>query len=87
MERRNTVFDSWFRALAATGAVTNVESKANAKIVRHKAGNFLKVLKGAIGTDFFNKIYFQLTHLLKESSDLFLGFTCRWSTYTNVATS
>ena len=53
VERRDTVLDSWFGALAATGAVTNVESKVNAMIVRHKAGNFLKVLKGAVGTDFF----------------------------------
>ena len=57
VERRNQVFDSWFGALAATGAVTNVESKANAKIQRHKSVNYLKVLKGAVGTDFFNKIY------------------------------
>ena len=81
MERRRQVFDSWFEALAATGVITNVEGKENAKIQRHKAGNFLKILKGAVGTDFFNKIYYQLTKQLKESNDLFLGFTCRWSTF------
>ena len=61
VERRRQVFDSWFEALAATGAITNVEGKENGKIQHHKARNFLKVLKGAVGTDFFNKIYYQLT--------------------------
>ena len=50
-ERRRQVLDSWFGALAATGAITDVEGKDNAKIQHHKAGNFLTVLKGAIGTD------------------------------------
>ena len=67
--------------MAATGAITDVEGKQNAKIQRHKSGNFFTVLKGAVGTDFFHKIYYQLSSLLKESSDLFLGFTCRWSTF------
>ena len=31
--------------------------------------------------DFFHKVYYQLTSLIKESSDLFLGFTCKWSTF------
>lgn len=66
VEKRRQVFDSWFEGLAATGAVTNGESKENAKIQRHKAGNFLKVLKVAVGTDFFNKIYYQLTKQLKK---------------------
>ena len=81
LEGRRQVFDSWFDALAANGTVTRVESKENAKIQRHKAGNFLKALKGSIGNDFFNKVYYQLTRQLKESNDLFLGFTCRWSTF------
>ena len=38
-------------------------------------------MKRAVETDFFNKIYYQLTKQLKESNDLFLGFTCRWSTF------
>ena len=59
----------------------DVEGKDNAKIQHHKAGNFLTVLKGAIGSDFFNKVYYQLTALLKDSSDLFLAFSCRWSTF------
>ena len=80
-ERRRQVLDSWFGALAATGAITDVEGKVNAKIQHHKAGNFLTVLKGAIGSDFFNKVYYQLTALLKDSSDLFLAFSCRWSTF------
>ena len=81
LEGSRQVFDSWFDALAANGTVTRVESRENAKIQRHKAGNFLKSLKGAIGNDFFQKVYYQLTRQLKESNDLFLGFTCRWSTF------
>ena len=82
LEGRRQVFDSWFDALAANGTVTRVESRENAKIQHHKAGNFLKALKGAIGNEFFQKVYYQLTRKLQESNDLFLGFTCRWSTFT-----
>ena len=39
------------------------------------------MLKGAVGNDLFNKIYYQLTKALKESNDLYLGFTCRWATF------
>ena len=55
-ERRRQVLDSWFGALAATGAITDVEGKDNAKIQRHKSGNFLTVLKGAVGSEFFHKV-------------------------------
>ena len=44
-EKRREVLDSWFGALAATGAITDVEGKDNAKIQCHKSGNFLTVLK------------------------------------------
>ena len=81
IEGRRQIFDSWFDTLAANGTVTRVESRENAKIQRHKAGNFLKALKPAIGNDFFQKVYYQLTRQLKEN-DLYLGFTCRWSVFT-----
>ena len=77
LEGRRQIFDSWFDALAANGTVTRVESRENAKIHRHKAGNFLKALKPAIGNDFFQKVYYQLTRQLKEN-DLYLGFTYLW---------
>ena len=80
-ERRRQVLISWFEALAATGAISDVEGMDNAKIQRHKSANFPTVLKGAIGTKFFMKVYYQLTLLIKESTDLFLGFTCKWSTF------
>ena len=81
LEGRRQVFDSWFDALAANGTVTRVESREIAKIQKHKAGNLLKALKGAIGNDFFQKVYYQLSRQLKEGNDLYLGFQCRWSTF------
>merc|ERR1712030_208516 len=58
-----------------------MENRNNAKIQKHKAGNFLKALKGAVGQEFFQKIYFQLQKQLKEGSNLHLGFQCRWSIF------
>ena len=55
-ERRRQVLISWFEALAATGVISDVEGMDNAKIQRHKYANFLNVLKGAIGTEFFMKV-------------------------------
>ena len=78
--KRRQVLDSWFKAMAATGTIRDVEGKANAKIRRHKSENFLKVFKAAIGADFFAKIFYRLAALTNTSSDLFLGFQCRWST-------
>ena len=31
--------------------------------------------------DFFMKVYYQLASLTNSSSDLFLGFQCKWSTF------
>ena len=81
LEGRRSVYDSWFDASAANGTVTKVENRENAKIQKHKAGNLLKALKGAVGNDFFQKIYYQLSRQLKEGNDLYLGFQCRWSTF------
>ena len=81
LEGRRSVYDSWFDACAANGTVTKVENRENAKIQKHKAGNLLKALKGAVGNDFFQKIYYQLSRQLKEGNDLYLGFQCRWSTF------
>ena len=72
---------SWFNSCAATGTITVVEGQYNAKILRHKSANFLTVLKGAIGNDFFNKVYYQLSTIIKESSDLLFGFSCKWSSF------
>merc|ERR1712030_27860 len=81
LEGRKSVCDSWFDACAANGTVTKVENRDNAKIQKHKAGNFLKALKGAVGSDFFHKVYYQLQRQLKDGNDLYLGFQCRWSTF------
>ena len=48
IERRRQLLNSWFEALAATGAISDVEGMDNAKIQRHKSANFLTVLKGAV---------------------------------------
>merc|ERR1712015_206280 len=61
------------------------KNRENAKIQKHKAGNFLKALKGAVGNDFFQKIYYQLQRQLKDGKDLYLGFQCRWSTFTTAS--
>ena len=58
-----------------------MEFKANAKIQRHKSANFLRVLKVAVGAEFFSKVYYRLAALTNTSSDLFLGFQCKWSTF------
>ena len=81
-EGRQSVFDSWFESCTANGTVTSVENKENAKIQRHKAGNLLKALKGAIGNDFFQNVYYQLQRNLKEGDNLHLGFQCRWTVFT-----
>ena len=36
------------------------------------------MLKVAVGTDFYNKVYYALATIIKESSDLMLGFSCKW---------
>merc|ERR1712030_5770 len=69
LEGRQSVYDSWFDACAANGTVTKVENRENAKLQKHKAGNFLKALKGAVGNDFFLKIYCQLQRQLKDGND------------------
>ena len=81
LEGRNGVYESWFDASAANGTVTKVENRANAKIQKHKAGNLLKALKAAVGSDFYFKIYYHLQNKLKEGAthDLLLGFQCKWS--------
>lgn len=79
LEGRQSVYDSWFDACAANGTVTKVENRDNAKIQKHKAGNFLKALKGSIGNDFFLKVYYQLQRQLKDGNDLHLGFQCHWT--------
>ena len=81
IEGRRGVYDSWFDACAANGTVTKVENRANAKIQKHKAGNLLKALKGAVGSDQFHKVYYQLQRLLKDGNDLHLGFQCRWQIF------
>ena len=80
-EKRHQLMNSWFNLCAATGTVTDVEGQENATIQRHKSANFLEVLKGAIGTDFYNKVNYQLATIIKESSDLLLGFSCKWSSF------
>ena len=82
LEGRLGVYDSWFDAAAANGTLTKVENRANSKIQRHKAGNLLRAHKLSVGSDFFNKVYYQLQRELKESStDLHLGFQCKWQTF------
>ena len=59
-EGRQSVFDSWFESCTANGTLTSVENKENAKIQRHKASNLLVALKGALGKDFYQNVYYQL---------------------------
>ena len=60
---------SWFNSSASTGTITDTEGKENATIQHHKSANFLTEVNAAVGTDFYNKMYYSLM----------LGFSCKWS--------
>ena len=64
LEGRKSVYNSWFDACAANGTVTKLENRENAKIQKHKAGNFLKALKTLNMPAFTNIINFILTNFL-----------------------
>ena len=82
-ESRNGVYNSWFTACVATGTVTMIENKLNAKIIKHKAEGLLKALKVAVGTDFYQKIFYNLQNTVKEGHDINLGFTGKWTLITD----
>ena len=75
-EKRRQLVNSWFNSCASTGTITDVKGQENATIQRHKSANFFEVLKVAVGTDFYNKVYYALAAIINESSDLMLGFSC-----------
>ena len=70
---------SWFNSSASTGTITDTEGKENAIIQYHKSANFLTEVNAAVGTDFYNKMYYSLAEIIEQSGDLMLGFLCKWS--------
>ena len=61
---------SWFNSSASTGTITDIEGKENATIQHHKSANFLTEVKAAVGTDFYNKMYYSLAKIIEQSGDL-----------------
>ena len=79
-ESRFGIYECWFNGSIANGTVTMLENKENAKIVKHKAGDLLKAVKTAVGTDMYNKIFYHLQNSVEDgvTQNISLGFTCKW---------
>ena len=63
---------SWFNSCASTG-------QENATVQNHKSAGFSEEAKVAVGTEFFNKMYYSLATIINHSGDLMLVFSCKWS--------